>query len=392
MIPPRDEFGVPGPVGVFQFLLPATFFLHVLFMNVALGTAVLAPFMAFAARSRPHVAEALRRLLTFWPIAISMTITTGVAPLLFVQVLYGHLFYTSNILLGWTWLSILLLLLTGFYAVYLVKPQTAQLPQTTKGPQPANVREGLSSAAPPFGGSSSAIVSSRIALLIYIAVAFVGIAAIFTANSTLMTQPDAWPAVHAGSRSAWGVHAMLWPRLAHNVIGSLAVTGLFIAGAARAARSMSAETRERVITLGLLLALVFTGLQILTGVWFVATIFHDAVSAFHQPTPGTVLWGLAVLSGLALIVVLFRSLEHPERPRAVWLPVALAGFTLLGMSAGRERVRAGLLHNHTDVVFTAAQVHPQTVNLWLFFGCLVIGLGLIAMMLRWLFKPESRSA
>ena len=389
MIPPRDEFGVPGPVGVFQFLLPATFLLHVLFMNVALGTAVLAPVMAFAARSRPHVAEALRRLLAFWPIAISMTITTGVAPLLFAQVLYGHLFYTSNILLGWTWLSILLLLLTGFYAVYLVKPQTTQLSQTTNGPQSDTVREGPPSSAPPVGGLQPAIAPWRIALLIYIAVAFVGIAAIFTANSTLMTQPDAWPAVHAGSRSAWGVHAMLWPRLAHNVIGSLAITGLFIAGAARVARSMSAETRERVITLGLLLALVFTGLQILTGVWFVVTIFHDAVSAFHQVTPGTVLWGLAVLTGLALMVVLFRALEHPERPRSVWLPVALAGFTLLGMSAGRERVRASLLHNYTNVFYTATQVRPQTVNLWLFFAILVIGLGLIAMMLRWMTKPHS---
>ena len=52
------------------------------------------------------------------------SLTTGVAPLLFVQVLYGHFFYTANILLGWRWLAILGVLIVGFYAVYLLDGTT----------------------------------------------------------------------------------------------------------------------------------------------------------------------------------------------------------------------------------------------------------------------------
>ena len=76
LIPPLDEFGLPGPVRLFEFLLPATFFLHIIFMNIALGTAVMILPMWFASKSRPHLADAVIRLVRFWPIAVSLTITT----------------------------------------------------------------------------------------------------------------------------------------------------------------------------------------------------------------------------------------------------------------------------------------------------------------------------
>ena len=46
--------------------------------------------------------------------------TLGVAPLLFVQVLYGRVFFTSSILMAWFWLAIVPLVILAYYGAYLL--------------------------------------------------------------------------------------------------------------------------------------------------------------------------------------------------------------------------------------------------------------------------------
>ena len=51
----------------------------------------------------------------------SAAITAGVAPLLFLQILYQREFYTANLLLFNRWMAILPVLIVGFYSLYLIK-------------------------------------------------------------------------------------------------------------------------------------------------------------------------------------------------------------------------------------------------------------------------------
>lgn len=373
LIPPKDEFGLPGPIWLFEFLLPATFFLHVLFMNVTLGTALLAIPLTRMARTRPHVHAALHDLYSAWPVAMSLTITTGIAPLLFVQVLYGHFFFVASILLGWWWLAILIALLAAFYGIYVAKAAIGQ------GTDPKHET--------PHPPSSLHWIA-----LAVIGIACIFIAAMFTANSTLMLLPDAWKQVHEGRQMGWSVHPMFWPRLAHNLIGSLAVTGMFIAVRARLIRRHADEERHTIVSFGLLVALIATCVQVADGVWFVVTIFHDVKHVFHQFSPGTILWSLAVLAAIALLVVLFKALDHPEKPGSVWIPAGLLSFILVGMSAGRERVRLGMLERHARALYESADVRPQTFTLILFFITLAAGLALIALMVRWMFTAPQNEA
>jgi len=44
----------------------------------------------------------------------------GVAPLLFLQVLYGRLFFTSSILMAGFWLAVVPLLIVAYYCAYVV--------------------------------------------------------------------------------------------------------------------------------------------------------------------------------------------------------------------------------------------------------------------------------
>ena len=55
------------------------------------------------------------------PFMLGLGITFGVAPLLFVQVLYKHNFYTSNLLLSHRYMALLPALLLGFYGLYVAK-------------------------------------------------------------------------------------------------------------------------------------------------------------------------------------------------------------------------------------------------------------------------------
>ncbi|HEY4644318.1 MAG TPA: hypothetical protein VIH68_06335, partial [Bacteroidota bacterium] len=121
VVPDADPLGLPAPFWFLKALLILTFVLHVIPMNFALGGGFIAAashFIGRKGRAAYHLmlSRSLSRML---PIAIAFTITLGVAPLLFLQVLYGQYFYTSSIFLAWPWLTVILLLLLSYYGFYL---------------------------------------------------------------------------------------------------------------------------------------------------------------------------------------------------------------------------------------------------------------------------------
>ena len=107
LIPALDPLPLPAPAWLFHVLLVFTFFLHALFMNLTLGGTILAAVgqLLGGGRADDHRGVLADRLMGINTYAISLAITTGVAPLLFVQLLYQQYFYTATILIGWIWLG-----------------------------------------------------------------------------------------------------------------------------------------------------------------------------------------------------------------------------------------------------------------------------------------------
>jgi hypothetical protein len=94
-----------------------TFALHAVFVSyVAAGTGY--ALVAALRRSADPIAARTRDWL---PFMLGAGITAGVAPLLFVQLLYQRRFYTANLLLGPRWGAVVPALIVGFYALYLAK-------------------------------------------------------------------------------------------------------------------------------------------------------------------------------------------------------------------------------------------------------------------------------
>ena len=150
------------PVGWlwFQILLTLTFVLHLLMMNALVGGSLLA-LLGGVRRSGP-AAMAARDIAHRIPTLVALTVNLGVAPLLFLQVLYGHLFYTSSIVMAAWWFAIIPLLLVGIplyalsvkkvkvYEVFVVEGATARSRRLRLGffdSDDVEVLEGLSDEA-----------------------------------------------------------------------------------------------------------------------------------------------------------------------------------------------------------------------------------------------------
>ena len=120
IIPLADPLPQPAPAWLLWALLQLTFFLHLLAMNVVLGGSILVLHWRASRRKEgaEHRAEITRVFARALPVAIAAAVTLGVAPLLFVQVLYGRLFLPSSVLMAWWWLAVVPLIILAYYGAY----------------------------------------------------------------------------------------------------------------------------------------------------------------------------------------------------------------------------------------------------------------------------------
>jgi len=202
--------GFPGPTAFYLSLYVLTLVVHVVFMNYVLaGSAYLAVASVFTGGpsvQRQKTPTAL--LLRDWmPFAISAAITAGVAPLLFIQILYKKAFYSANLLLFHRWMAILPVLIVGFYLAYVLKSKKI-------GHWPAPVR-------------------ALVGIGAFLCFAFTAYS--WTENHLLSTEAGAWPTLY-GSGSLVYDHPQLIPRLALWFFGGFPTLAVLIGWQLRAAQ------------------------------------------------------------------------------------------------------------------------------------------------------------
>jgi hypothetical protein len=112
----RDPAGVPSHPLMFLALGVLTFALHIAAVQVMLGAATLTLRGAFSPSL--HWRRLAQAMLVTAKIAVSVAIVIGVAPLLFVQVVYDPFWYTSNVLSAWWVIGFIVLLIAGYIAMY----------------------------------------------------------------------------------------------------------------------------------------------------------------------------------------------------------------------------------------------------------------------------------
>ena len=117
-------FGFPPATAFYLTMYVLTFVLHQAFTHYVLAGSLCLTWFTIS-KGRESVGwteQPLQATLRDWiPFLLSAAITAGVAPLLFIQIVYQYQFYTANLLLWWRWMIVVPVLIVGFYLTYLVK-------------------------------------------------------------------------------------------------------------------------------------------------------------------------------------------------------------------------------------------------------------------------------
>ena len=377
-------FGFPGPTAMYLSLYVVTLALHVLFMNYALaGTLYVAVSALFrrgkttaapqrtnaestaaeaddvssrdidgqaAGSSASTQATIVDSIVSGLPFALGLAITAGVAPLLFIQILYEKRFYTANLLLHHRWMLIVPALVAGFYLLYLLKTDAAK--------------------ARPWLWRLAALGAAG---------CFVFVAWSWTENHLLSRDDHAWVATYASKRLIYS-STEIWPRLLMWLLGAFAALAVVVGFQLRTAEArgerVDASQVRQLARVGL--AGVLLGGAAALGYTAIAKPVVRAAALSPLALPYLI---ITVAGGVTQLVAWLVVLRKGRLGRGLlWLAAAGLSLALLGSGAVREAARlaevdiAALYANHARAA--------QAQGLWLFLLFMVVNGVLIGFAFR----------
>ena len=198
-IVPKDVLlPLPAPFWLLVALLLVSFALHILFVNLMVGSSLLVLWTEIKGLKKKDWDKVSHTIAATITVNKSLAVVLGVAPLLTISVLYTAQFYSSSTLLGTAWLLVIPLVILAFLFTYAHKYSWEQLHKSK--------------------GVHLALISVACAL-------FLSIPFIFLTNINLMLYPEHWRRVSSFWDALWLPNVL--PRYFHFMMASLALTGLF---------------------------------------------------------------------------------------------------------------------------------------------------------------------
>jgi hypothetical protein len=337
-----------------------TLALHFVAVEMLLGGLLLAVLLSLFRGSPASavVARALSRRLT---VVMTFVINLAVPPLLFSQVLYGRALYTSSVLIGLYWISIIGLLMLTYWLLYQFK---------------GRLEAGKSAW---WVGLSAWLLAGFIARLL-------------STNMTLMLRPEVWRQMY--SASAMGAYLptgdpTLTPRWLLMIAGGLFVGGLWLVYLAGRS-TFTADERRFLAGLGGKVAALFGVVYLAAGLW-AAGVQPEIVKAGLRSDALYKFAGFAGYLWLALVVlaVLVGLLAGFGKVTAGWLGWAGALAVVLmelAFTVYRDGVRDLTLFSKGYNVWDRVVVTNWGV-VSLFLVLFVAGLGVVA----WLVSVVARA-
>jgi hypothetical protein len=358
--PAVDPIPLPAPIWLFKLLHIVTLALHFVAVEMLLGGLLLAVLFSLFHSSPVSlvIARALARRLT---VVMTYMINLGVPPLLFAQVLYGRALYTSTVLIGTYWISIILLLTVTYWLLYQFS---------------SRLEAGRSAW---WAGLSAWILAGFIARLL-------------STNMTLMLRPEIWRQMYSASGAGLYLPAgdpTLTPRWLLMMTGGLFFAGLWLVYLAGRS-TFIAEEKRFAGRVGGIIAAFFGAAYLLAGVW-AAHVQPAVVKAGLLSHPLYKFAGFAGYGWLALVVVavLLGAVAGFGKIAANWLGWSGAVVALLveiTLTVYRDGVRdLTLLSKGFDVWDRTVVTNWSVVGLFLVL--FVAGLGVVG----WLVSVVARA-
>jgi len=298
--PAVDPIPLPAPIWLIKLLHIVTLALHFVAVEMLLGGLLIAVVLSLYRNSSPAnvVARALARRLT---VVMTYVINLGVPPLLFAQVLYGRALYTSSVLIGVYWISVVLVLCATYWLLYQFS---------------ARLEAGKSAW---WAGLGAWLLAGYIARML-------------STNMTLMLRPELWRDMY--SASAMGAYLpagdpTLEPRWLMMMAGGLFMGGLWLVYLAGRS-TFTAEEKRFAAGLGGRFAVLFGLVYLVAGMW-AARVQPETVKAGLATHPLYHWFAYAGYGWLALVVVAVIAAAFAAfgRMAANWLGWTVALLALL---------------------------------------------------------------
>ena len=329
-----DYHFLSAPLWLVTLLHLLTLALHFFAMSLLLGTATITLWSSLRNRWGGASAVDFSRL---FPAATAATVTLGVAPLLFLQLVFPRQVYAASIVSGWFWLSIIAAVILAYYAFY---------------------RSSFS--AQRTGLANHTMLALATCGLIYVSL-------VYSSVFSMAEQPTLIRSLYVKNQSglvwnpALGGYALRW---LHMVLGALTIGGFFV--------GFMGKDHPEVAATGKVAFMVGMAAAALAGIVYLISLGSVFKALMHSPA----IWALTSATLLSLASLHFFSKNR------FWISGTTLFLSVFGMVYVRHTVRLLKLAESFDP--SSWRIAPQWSPFLLFLVCFLIMLAALAWML-WLF-------
>lgn len=332
-----NDIPLPLPTGgmdiilvpVFHILLVVSFLVHIVFINVLVGSSVLSVINNWIGNIKGDKNYDRVAYLLTTPVTISenMGALWGVAPLLIVSVMYTAFFYSASVMNAPHWLHIIWGNIVAFLVSYLYKFTWHKLENHK---------------------------ALHITIGAIAAILFLSLPPVFMSTVQLYVTPSSWtPNTHF-----WDVVTRpdVLFRLAHFYLGAFAVNGIFmlIYGVYKKRKGQDIEAANILIRQGKAWFLVPTGLNFFVGTLAFFQFPNYGIEAFYSKG-FEIFIIISVITALGAMAILIKEFFNDDiQPKKVIIVAVLITITLISMGITRHGMRISLLEP------AIAQMQKQT--------------------------------
>ena len=326
-----------APLWLVTTLHIVTLSLHLLAMNFLFGGIII---MVFGKVKDKWNNPVVQKFIKLFPNAMAATVTLGVAPLLFVQLVYHKQIYSASIVSAWFWLMIVGVLIVSYYFLY-----ATSFTKKTNGFQK-----------------------------IYLIIAMLGltyVSYIYSSVFAMGEKPDLYAQLYAQNQSGFVINPDIGSylfRWLHMLFGAVTVGGFFV--------GLIGKDNEDAFRLGKnfylwgMVASIATGLAYMLGL-------GDLLKPFMK-SPAIWLVTVGFFLSLASLHFMFK--------RKFWLTGIFLLISFIGMVITRHIVRLLALDGIYDP--SSMPISPQWSIFIIFLILFVIMLAVVWYMLKIYFGKQ----
>jgi hypothetical protein len=334
---PNYEF-LSAPLWLVTTLHVLTLTLHFVAMNFLLGGVIIVLHAGIRKRWNDPT---LLKFVRLFPAAMAATVTLGVAPLLFLQLVYHRQMYSAAIVSGWFWINVITAVIIAYYALYRAA----------------------------FKGERASKISLAALALALLGLLYVSI--VYSSVFSLTENPNLIHELYAKNQSGLLFNPKVSDyllRWLHMVLGAVTVGGFFV--------GMLGRNEPATYQLGKQYFVVGMALAALAGFGYLLSLLPILATFMRSPA----IWVLtvAVLLSLGSLHFFFK--------KNFCVSGAMLFVSMLGMVYARHTVRLLKLAGQFDP--SVWRVAPQWGPFVMFLICFVIALAVVAYMLRLFFRSR----